>query len=354
MHRPVETLPTRHRLKLLLALAGSGLPAWAAAQVGPAAAEAPGEPPTPAVYEAIRPSLASRYGDVDSVVVLQRGQRVFEHHRPGSGPDALRDVHSVTKSVLALLVGQALDQGALRSLDQPLGEAWLAAAGTRAAAVTWRHLLTMTAGFEPQLRFTRQQGDDPDHLLQRALVAPPGSRFAYDNLATNLLAIALAHSVGEPLPAYAARRLFGPLGITRFDWPNGTNGHALGFSGLRLRTADMARIGQLMLQGGRWQGQPLLNADFAAAAVRAQNTGGPPVGLSYGYLWWLAPTPAADGRLTFLASGYGGQFIWVHPPLELVVAATSTVSDEGVRRGQALTLIRQELFRAALAHGSAR
>lgn len=344
----------KRRLNLQLLLTTCCAPATVAAQpaVPASAADAAGEPATPAAYETIRPALATRYGDVDSVVVLQRGQRVFEHHRPGSGPDTLRDTQSVTKSVLALLVGQALDQGALRSLDQPLGDAWPAAAGTGAAAVTWRQLLTMSAGFEPQPRFTRQQGDDPDHLLHRTLDAPPGSRFAYDNLAANLLAIALEHAVGEPLPAFAARRLFGPLGITRFDWSSGANGHALGFSGLRLRAADMARIGQLMLQGGRWHGQALLDADFAASAVREQNAGGPTVGLSYGYLWWVAPTAAADARSTFLASGYGGQIIWVHPPLQLVVAVTATVSGDAMRRGQALALIRQDLFRAALAHGA--
>jgi CubicO group peptidase (beta-lactamase class C family) len=71
------------------------------------------------------------------------------------------------------------------------------------------------------------------------------------------------------------------------------------------------------------------------------------VGLAYGFLWWVVP-PAGERR-TFLASGWGGQFIWVHPPLDLVIAATSAVSAESNRRGQALALIRTELFRAAAA-----
>jgi CubicO group peptidase (beta-lactamase class C family) len=80
-------------------------------------------------------------------------------------------------------------------------------------------------------------------------------------------------------------------------------------------------------------------------ATQPQNGGGPPVSLPYGYLWWI--TPAEAPRRTFFASGFGGQFIWVHPPLDLVIAITSTVSSESNQRGQALQLIRGELFNVA-------
>ncbi|MDH4419764.1 MAG: serine hydrolase [Acidovorax sp.] len=83
---------------------------------------------------------------------------------------------------------------------------------------------------------------------------------------------------------------------------------------------------------------------MADASAQAHNAGGPPVGLPYGYLWWVVPGKTA--RPTFMASGFGGQFIWVYPPLDLVVATTSTVSPESSQRGQALHLIRNPVFAA--------
>ena len=94
--------------------------------------------------------------------------------------------------------------------------------------------------------------------------------------------------------------------------------------GLHLRTLDMAKLGQLYLQRGQWEGRTLVPEAFASASVQVQNPGGPPVGLPYGYLWWVVPSAAP--RPTFFASGYAGQFIWVDPAADLVVATTSTVS----------------------------
>ena len=115
---------------------------------------------------------------------------------------------------------------------------------------------------------------------------------------------------------------------------------------LSLRTVDMARLGQLMLQQGQWNGQPLLSAEVAAQMMAPQSAGGPPVGLPYGLGWWV---PSAT---TFFASGYGGQFIWVHPPLALVVATTATVSPGSQQRAQATQLVRGRLFQAARRHAS--
>jgi CubicO group peptidase (beta-lactamase class C family) len=122
--------------------------------------------------------------------------------------------------------------------------------------------------------------------------------------------------------------------------------------GLRMRTVDMAKLGHLFLQRGAWDGKQVVPEGYVAAATQRQNAGGPPVSLAYGYLWWVVP--GNNPKPTFLASGYGGQFIWVHPPLDLVVAVTSAVSPDSQRRGQALQLILKRLFataqrRAALA-----
>lgn len=324
--------------------------AWSqAAPVSPASAASAGSGDTRASLEALRSKIDTAYPDVDSVVVMQRGSLLFEHYQAGSDANTMHAVQSVTKSVLALLVGAALDRGALTSLDQPVDA--LVSGGTAQATapayppITIRHLLTMTSGFEPAREFRQADIDDPRFLMQRPRRAAPGAQFHYDNLAANLLAIALKSAIRQPLTAFAQSSLFEPLGIPAFDWDTGRNGHELGYLGLRLRTVDMARLGQLVLQQGSWQGRQLVSKAFVAAMVQPQSAGGAPAGLPYGYLWCIAPGNPLS-RSGYFASGFGGQLIWVYPPLDLVVATTSTVSEASNSRGQALTLIRRHILPA--------
>ena len=298
-------------------------------------------------FDGMAQEIEAAYADVESVVVVRDDRLLFEYYKAGGDADTLRDVQSVTKSVLSMAVGATLGQGALQSLDQPLSGLPPGAeppAGDT-AALTIRHLLTMTAGFAPVPRFVSVTADDPAVLLQRERIAAPGTRFAYDNLSANLLSVALQAAVGRSSAAFARQQLFEPLEIRDFDWKAGAGGHSLGFSGLKLRSRDMAQLGQLMLRQGQWQGKPLLPQAYARASVTAQNAGGPPVNLPYGYLWWVVPSDG-DTR-TFFASGYGGQLIWVHVPLNLVIATTADVSAGSQARGQALALVRTPLFRAA-------
>lgn len=297
-------------------------------------------------FDGMAQHIATQCPDVESVVVLRDERLLFEYYKAGSDGDTLRDVQSVTKSVLAMAVGAALGQGALRSLDQPVTELLPGAAPAGdAAALTFRHLLTMTAGFATVERFARATADDPAFLLRRERVAAPGARFAYDNLSANLLSVALQAAVGRTSAAFAQQQLFAPLQIRDFAWAAGAGGHSLGFSGLRLRSRDMTQLGRLMLLQGQWQGRSLLPEAYVQQAVTAHSPGGPPANLPYGYLWWLLPS---EGEAkTYFASGYGGQMLWVHRPLNLVIAATSEVSAGSQARAQVLPLVRTQLFRAA-------
>jgi len=145
----------------------------------------------------------------------------------------------------------------------------------------------------------------------------------------------LERATGMPLADYARRELVGPMGLQEPSYQRG----------FHMRTADMAKLGQLYLQGGAWAGRQLVPGPYVLEATRPQSKGGPPVSMPYGYMWWIVPSQAA--RPTFMASGYGGQLVWVYPPLELVVAISSTVSPESQRRGHAIQLLRGKLFAAA-------
>lgn len=300
------------------------------------------------LLDGLAAKIDADYPDVDSVVVLRHGQPLFEHHRAGDA-QRLYDVQSVTKSVLALLVGIALARGAFNGLDQPVLPLLAPDEdGMRndPTPVTVRHLLTMTAGFERVPRWNRRDGDALRYLVARRRVATPGSRFEYDNLGYNLLALALEAATQQPADVFAREQLFTPLGIDRFEWERGPNGHALGFAGLRLRTADMARIGQLLLQQGRWGERAVVPAAFVDDTMTAHSAGGPPVGLAYGYGWWVVPGTA---RPVVLASGLGGQMIWLSTAPALVIAVTAKPTAEANARGQSLALLRGVLVNAVLA-----
>ena len=291
-----------------------------------------------AAFEGIAQVIGENFSDVQSVVVAVKGHMAFQYDRDGD-PGALRDVQSVAKSALAVVVGMALHEGRIKSLDQPvvelIPELLPLNADPKSRDITLRHLLTMTAGFQVNDPAGTARAGTLRESWARLLTSPPGQTFAYDNAVPDILAAALGKAVGMPAADYVRQQLVGPLGMAEPSYERG----------LRVRTQDMARLGQLMLQNGRWGDRQLLAASYVEEATTVRNAGGVPVSLPYGFMWWVAPSKAP--RPTFLASGYGGQFIWVYPDMGAVIAVTSTVSSDGVRRGQALKLMRTHLYAAA-------
>ena len=319
------------------AMAGAGAsPAWPIAPPLQAGRHAQ-------VFGALAATLRDGAPDVQGIAVVHRGHLAFEFHRPSWSVGSLHDVQSVTKSVLALLFGQAMADGHVRGPDELVALRLPAmlrlGADARVQRLRFAHLLTMTAGWPSDEIARPGRDDDLRWLVQRPFVAEPGTRFAYDNGAANLLALALAQAVGEPLANYARRRLFEPLGIHRLAWRRGAQGHALGAIGLSLTTPAMARLGELVLHEGQWQGRALVPRAYMQDLARRHSSGGPPLSTAYGYLWWL-------GAGSIMASGYGGQWIHVDPALDLVVALTSRRTPESAARGQGATLIRRDIVPA--------
>lgn len=287
-----------------------------------------------AAFEDFDKDIAENLSDVQSVVVVLQGRTVYEYYRDGN-PDALRDTQSVTKSALAVLVGTALQQRKLASLDQPVIELmpeWKSLnPDPRAQAITLRHMLAMTPGFEANDSSGTAAPLAPAVAWARPLGAEPGERFSYDNSVPVMVSAILERVGGRPIADLARDQLVAPLAMREPTYAR---------SLVHLRTVDMAKLGYLLLQDGRWADRPLLPAGFAAQVVKPQSAGGPPVGLPYGLFWWVASDK------TFFASGYAGQAIWVHVPLGLVVAVTSVVSPQSQQRAQAIGLARGRIFQA--------
>ncbi len=325
-------VPWRWTLAVLLPLA----PLWAHAQWLPSSADEQALDAT--AFQGMTDTIGERFTDVQSVVVALRGRIVYRYYRDGQ-PDTLRDVQSVQKSAVSALAGIALGQGRLASLDQPvlaLMPEWAALnTDARAQDITVRHLLTMSAGFAVDDPSGTKAPGRPRDAWARPMASAPGQSFAYDNALVPMLMAVLEKAVGMPLADYAREQLVAPLGMHEPSYQRG----------LQLRTEDMASLGQLFLQNGVWAGRQIVPAAYVDAATTPQSAGGLPVSLPYGYMWWVSSVKAP--RRTFMAIGYGGQFIWVYPPTGLVIAATSTVPLRGPDRGQALQLIRNALFTAA-------
>jgi CubicO group peptidase (beta-lactamase class C family) len=268
-----------------------------------------------------------RLRNVHGVVVIRHGRLVYERYFAGRderlgiplgdvafGPDTLHDVRSVTKSVVSLLYGIASRDGQVGSVDRPLLDAFPEYADLRAdparMAILVTHALTMTMGTEwDELTIPysdprngeRQMDDAPDRyrfVLERPLVGAPGARWTYNGGATAVIAKLVVRGTSRPLLDYARERLFAPLGITELEWITDKAGEPSAAAGLRLRPRDLARIGQLILNRGRWGDRQLMAADWLDESVTPRTEVDSSV--RYGYFWWLASSLVGDAQTAVL------------------------------------------------------
>jgi CubicO group peptidase (beta-lactamase class C family) len=252
-----------------------------------------------------------------AVLVVQHDRLIFERYYRGAQREAPLDVFSVTKAVTSTLVGIALREHKLATLDEQLGRFFpnevRAAPDKRVRRITIRELLTMTAGYSgtPAIRTDQWL----ETLIRRPLQNHPGRAFAYDDGSYHLLSAVLTRATGMTADAYARRTLFRTLGIRNVGWPTDGEGNSRGDTGLRLRGRDLLRIGELYLHGGRWHGKRLLAMAYVRAATRREDAAAP-----YGYGWWVRPHH-------FAALGFGGQEIAVFPRLAAVVVIQGNDDD---------------------------
>ncbi len=280
--------------------------------------------------------------DVHAVLISRDGQLLAERYYSGLdeswgrplgvvtfGTDTLHDLRSVTKSIVGLLYGIALDRGIVPPPEAPLFAQFPQypdlAADPQRARLTVLNALTMTLGMEwdEQRPYTDPKNSEiamekaPDRyrfILDRPIVASPGEHWIYSGGAVALLGQLIAQGSGMTLPDFARQALFAPLGIDAFEWAQGRDGVASAASGLRLRARDLLRIGHLVLAGGEWQGgliisRTWLDASFTPVIDTDQ-------GVRYGRLWYIGEwnTPALARPKRWMAGfGNGGQRLYVMP-----------------------------------------
>lgn len=328
-----------HRpLLVVAALTVVGLAAGAAALVphgGDGGADArdavplPAGPPGPAdLSEAFR--RAGEIGPLTSLLVSRAGERLGERYYRGATASRVVNVKSASKSVLSALVGIAIEQGHIRGTDQPVAEllpqAFAGLEDPRKRRITVGHLLAMEAGLATT-SFSNygpwvESSDWVRWALERPMECDPGACWEYSTGNTHLLSAALTEATGMDTRTYAARELLGPLGIPARPWDRSPRGYYLGGNNMGFRPVELLRIGETYLDGGRWEGRQVVPAGWIERSWTPRSTSSYN-GNDYGYGWWGR---RVAGHRVWYAWGYGGQYLFAVPDLELAVVATTDLA----------------------------
>lgn len=274
---------------------------------------------------------AAQVENLHTVLVVRRGVLVREavlHHVT----DEPNNVQSISKSVTSLLAGIAVQQGLLdveQTVAHYLPDAMPNDGEPRRARIKVKHLLTMTSGLVMPDDATWVAAHHSPDVVKAVLAArmdsEPGTAFAYSTGVSHVMGAILERVTGSPLDAFARKHLFEPMGVQLVGWGTDRNGVTQGGSSLVLRPRDLARLGELMLRGGKLGDRQLVPSTWVTASTSVQTHAYGAV--DYGAYWWLT---TRNGRRVFEARGHGGQVILVVPELELVVVVTSNpfVGDE--------------------------
>ncbi len=316
---------------------------------------------------------SGNYGHVDGMLVIRHGRVAFERSyttdydraygeeakRPSTlnashptGPynyfnpwwhpfyrrGDLHSLQSVTKTVASVVIGVAVRRGDFPDIDTPAIQFFdttrIASLDDRKRRMTIRHMLTMTAGidwneslpYSDPANTAVQLEDSPDWVeftINRPMSEEPGTRFNYSSGVSALLADIFRSATGSDIEEYAARHLFRPLDIDAWFWKRSPAGLIDTEGGLYLRPRDLAKIWQMFLQQGSWEGESIVDPEWVTASVTPAlaSTGRP--GISYGLQWWLVPYGSDMTRLAWAGSGFGGQIPVAIPEHDLVLVFTA-------------------------------
>jgi len=264
----------------------------------------------------------------DSLLILHHGKLVYERYGKGWDEDTAHPMYSVTKAVLSALVGIAIGEGKIESVEQKVidfyPDAVIAPGQECKLDMTIEHLLTMTSGLpgdnEPEDSEWWEATDSGKAAFETAQPAAPGERFAYSSGSScQTLAGLIRRAVGKDLLEYAKEKLFIPLGMDSVIWGTAADGLPFGGFGIEMTPRDMLRFGYLYLNNGRWEDEQIIPEAYVAATPPKSKEKS-----AYGYLFWNFPLLPNDN--SFEANGAWGQQIEILPEYDMVIVRTGTQS----------------------------
>lgn len=289
--------------------------------------------------------------NIHSVLVFKENKIVLEKYFSGEdenwgtplgkktfGPHDLHDMRSITKSVTSALVGIGVAEGKIPSVDSnwlKLLPSYHQQLAPEKSQLTLHHILTMSTGlswFEP-FDYTNQGNDEirmdnsPDPIafvIGRSLESKPGTMFKYNGGLPTLLGYLIEEGYGANGKHIANEKLFKPLGIKKFEWHSAEHKRLAYASGLRLRPRDMAKIGSLYLNEGRWKNKQILEPNWVKSSMTSHISTDWTKG--YGYQWWIPRFVSEEHTLDVPAAiGNGGQRVFILKELDMMVVITAGV-----------------------------
>ena len=321
---------------------------WIIAAPGPLQGAGPETAkPLPGVSFDAAADAAADLPRLHSLLVSRGGKLVFENYYHGARATRPVNIKSASKSILSALVGIAIDRGLIASPRQPIAPFFPNLADLlngegypRKSEITIEDLLSMRSGLETTSnrnygRWVRS-GNWVRHVLSRPFVSLPGTSMEYSTGNTHLLSAILTKVTGTSTWQFAQESLARPLGFTLARWPQDPQGIYFGGNDMLMTPRQMLAFGELYLNRGRGNGQQVIPAEWVHQSFLPRVQSRRESDRFYGYGWWIRELA---GQQTAYAWGFGGQFIFVVPKLDLVVVTTSATTLEDERRNHRFTVL---------------
>jgi CubicO group peptidase (beta-lactamase class C family) len=306
---------------------------------------------------------------ITSVLVVDHGRLVYEHYFNDGSADLLNDVRSASKSLTAMLVGAAIQRGAIHDVKQPVypffPDIRIDHPDPRRASLTIEDLITMSsilecdddnsfsAGNEERMYVSERWLDFALNIpirgyapwVSRPKDSPYGRTFSYCTAGSFLAGAVVERATKMPLARFAHEALEQPLGITQVKWSTSSEGVGMGGGGTRYRSRDLAKLGLLVADGGRWHGRQVLPNAWVATMLTPHAQARDDA--DYGYLWWQFrfPLGAVDTKV-WAMSGNGGNYVFVLPERGLVTVITSKAYNKSFAHPQSQAIFRDYILRS--------
>jgi CubicO group peptidase (beta-lactamase class C family) len=350
-------------------------PMLALALAAAAHASSPPQRLDPARIVAVEPKIADNtFKDITSLLVVQDGRTVYEHYFNGNAADTLNDIRSASKSVTALLMGAAIDRGLVKGVDAKVYDFFpeYHEADVRKRAITVEDLMTMSSIWECDDENQFSTGNEERmYVSERWLTfalslpvkgfapwmkkpaeSPYGRAFSYCTAGAFTAGAVVERAAHKPLSAFAAEVLEKPLGISHVQWNVSAEGIGMGGGGTRYTARDLAKLGQLALDDGRWQGRQVISAAFIHSMFTPHAQAREDA--EYGYFWWRFHFKTAGHEyVTWAMSGNGGNYVFVVPELRLVTVLTSHAYNQRYAHPQSQKIFTDYVLSATAAAGPA-
>jgi CubicO group peptidase (beta-lactamase class C family) len=339
----------------IVSRSSSGPPVPAPAPAGP---RPPAIPPLVALQQAA--AAAAELPRAHSLLVSRQGQLLLERYFNGTRATGLANIKSASKSVISALVGIAIDRGLIAGLKTPIStyfpDLLAATAEAPKRSITVEDLLTMRSGLETTSNRNYgawvQSSNWVRYALTRHLLNPPGATMEYSTGNTHLLSAILTKTAGKSTWQFAQENVAQPLGFQLAPWPRDPQGIYFGGNDMLMTPRQMLAFGELYLSRGRHNGRQVIPEQWVAASQVPRAQSRRESDRFYGYGWWVRELA---GHPAYYAWGFGGQYIFVVPDLDLVVVSTSASTLAEDRREHRLTIyeIIERLIIAPIASATA-